>query len=438
MNTGNKRGLLIFEVLKKKSKVQKIGTLTGLTIVVANMIGTGAFTSLGFQLQQLSNTNTVLFLWILGGVLALSGAFSYAELGTCIKVSGGEYAYLTKIYGALAGYLSGWISITVGFAAPVALSCIAFTEYLPVNGLNPRWTGVALAGLLTFIHSKNLRVSSQFQNLSTFLKVGFIVILIVPGLIRPSQNVILTESGFINEIISPAFAIALIYVSYSYSGWNAAAYISGEFTNPSKSLPAALIGGTVLVTVLYTLLQYVFLKHVPVSELKGQLNVGTLAAQKIIGKQAGAIFSLAISLLLVSGISAMVWVGPRVTASMAREHSLWKYFRTDEGEIPEKALWLQFVVTASLLLSGTFEQILIYCGVLLTLSSMTAVFGTFILRKQKDTLYIYKSPLFPLFQILFTGLSLWMILYAFINNPFETLAGTLNLFLGWLTYSLSK
>jgi len=402
------------------------------------MIGTGVFTSLGFQLQQLSNTNAVLFLWVLGGVLALSGAFSYAELGTCIKVSGGEYAYLTKIYGPLVGYLSGWISITVGFAAPVALSCIAFTEYLPISGLNSQWVGVALVGLLTFIHSRNLRVSSQFQNLSTFLKVGFIVILIALGLSRSSQNVIITESGFFSEIVSPAFAIALIYVSYSYSGWNAAAYISGEFKNPSKSLPVALIGGTILVTILYTLLQYVFLKHVPVSELKGQLNVGTLAAQKIVGKQVGDIFSLAISLLLVSGISAMVWVGPRVTASMAREHSLWKYLRANESEIPKKALWFQFVVTTSLLLSGTFEQILIYCGVLLTLSSMIAVFGTFILRRQKDTLYTYKSPLFPLFQILFTGLSLWMMLYAIINKPLETLAGTLNLFLGWLTYLRSK
>lgn len=424
-------------MLKKGNKIQKIGTTTGLSLVVANMIGTGAFTSLGFQLQELSNGHVILFLWILGGVLALSGAFSYAELGTHIKESGGEYTYLTKTYGPLVGYLSGWISITVGFAAPVALACIAFAEYFPFSSLSSRWISVALAVLLTFIHSKNLKLSSQFQNSSTLLKVGFIVLLIVLGLTHPSQNTIITESAFISEMVSPAFAIALIYVSYSYSGWNAAAYISGEFKEPSKSLPVALIGGTVLVTVLYTLLQYIFLKHVPVSELKGQLNVGTLAARKIVGNQMGDIFSLAISLLLVSGISAMVWVGPRVTASMAKEHPRWSYFRVQEGEIPKRALWFQFVITSLLLLSGTFEQILVYCGILLTLSSMMAVFGVFTLRKHKNT-STYKSPLFPLFQLLFIGLSLWMIAYAFINSPFETLAGTFNLFLGWLTYLRSK
>lgn len=208
--------------------------------------------------------------------------------------------------------------------------------------------------------------------------------------------------------------------------------------NPLKSLPKALIGGTVLVTVLYTLLQYVFLKHVPIDYLAGQLNVGTIATQQMLGEKVGNFFGLAISLLLISGISAMVWVGPRVTSSIAKEHKLWRYFQTQENGIPKRALWLQFSISASLLLTGTFEQIMIYCGILLTASSLMTVLGVFKLRKQNQQRIGFKSPLFPLFQIVFILLSVWMIVYALINNPLESALGMSNLLIGTGTYFWSK
>ena len=425
--------------MQPKSK-HKITTLTGIAIVVANMIGTGAFTSLGFQLKDLNNPSVVLTLWVLGGILALSGAFSYAEVGTVISKSGGEYAFLSKIYNPLIGYLSGWISLTVGFAAPIALAAIAFSEYFPFGNFNVKWMSIALVAVITLIHTQSLKLSAEFQNISTLLKVILIVIIIGVGLILPehSGNEIVSSKGYFTELTSTAFAIALIYVSYSYSGWNAATYITEEFENPLKSLPKALIGGTVLVTVLYTLLQYIFLKHVPVNDLAGQLNVGTIATKQMLGEKAGSFFGLAISLLLISGISAMVWVGPRVTLSIAKEHRLWSYFQTQENGIPNRALWLQFGISALLLLTGTFEQIMIYCGILLTASSLMTVLGVFKLRKQNQQIKGFKSPLFPLFQIVFILLSVWMITYAFINNPFETILGMSNLLIGTGTYFWSK
>lgn len=428
--------------MPRRSNSYKITTVTGIALVVANMIGTGSFTSLGFQLKDLSNPTIILILWVLGGVVALSGAFSYAEIGTHITRSGGEYAFLSKLFQPLVGYLSGWISITVGFAAPIALSAMAFVAYFPFFELNPKVASIAVVAIVTLIHTKNLNLSSKFQNISTLLKVILIIALIGIGFWQaPSFNNtdLLTNSDFSN-LISPAFAIALIYVSYSYSGWNAAAYITEEFKNPKKSLPIALIGGTVLVTLLYTLLQYVFLKHVPISELQGQLDVGTIAMRKMLGEDMGTFFGLAISLLLISGISAMVWVGSRVTSSIAKDHQFWKYFKVEKNKIPQRALWLQFSISALLILTGTFEQILIYCGILLTLSSMTTVIGVFKLRLQYKNTPIdnYKSPLFPLFQIVFIILSLWMIIYAFINSPFEILVGFGNILLGLATYLISK
>ncbi|GAA5220785.1 amino acid permease [Membranihabitans marinus] len=417
--------------------------MTGMAIVVANMIGTGVFTSLGFQLKDLSSIPAILTLWLLGGVLALSGAFSYAEVGTSIKKSGGEFAFLSSIYGPLIGYLAGWISLTVGFAAPIALSAIAVVEYFPYGQLNVKYVGIGLIAAITFIHSQNLRTSSLFQNIGTLLKVLLIITIILIGLFLPSQNHVEYSPGgnFIDEIGSAAFAVALIYVSYSYSGWNAAAYITEEFKSPSKSLPFALLGGTLLVTLMYVLLQFIFLKHVPANELLGQIDVGAIAIKKMLGQEYGAIFGATISLLLISGISAMVWVGPRVTSSMAKEYRLWSYFKPQsEREIPKRSLWLQFFISCFLILTGTFEQILIYCGVLLSISSLLVVLGIFKLRRNKNNQNdgVYKSPLFPFFQILYILLSLWMIVFVFMNNTYEAIAGVGNLFLGLATYYLDK
>jgi len=420
----------------------RISTLAGVAIVMANMIGTGAFTSLGFQLKELHDPIAVLTLWLLGGLLAISGAFSYAEVGTAIRKSGGEYTFLSQMYHPLIGYLSGWVSLTVGFAAPIALAAIAFTAYFPLEGVNLKWVAILLLAGITLVHTKSLRVSSRFQIISTLFKLIVMAFIILSGLaLTPHSDASLKmTTNYLSEIKSSAFAIALIYVSYSYSGWNAAAYISEEFKNPRKSLPISLIGGTVIVTLLYTLLQMVFLKHTPFTELVGQIEVGEIATSKMFGEPVGRIFSITISLLLVSSISAMVWVGPRVTSSMASQHKFWNYFKTTDNEIPKRALWLQSIISFFLIVTGTFEQIMIYCGVLLTLSTMLVVWAVFILRFKKHYKNIdaYRSPLFPLFQILYLLLSIWMIAYAIISHPLETTIGLLNLFIGFTTYYIGK
>lgn len=421
-----------------KEKITKISAYTGISLVVANMIGTGAFTSLGFQLESITNTASIITLWILGGILALCGAFSYAEVGTFFKKSGGEYTFLSGIYHPVIGYLSGWISLTVGFAAPIALSALAFTEYFPVKTGYPQIICIALIAIITLIHSRNLNSSSKFQNITTFFKVFLILVIILVGVIVPTEpnSAISFESSYVNEITSATFAVSFIYVTYSYSGWNAAAYITEEFKNPQRSLPIALIGGTLIVTILYTLLQVTFLSHVPLSELVGKLNIGTIASEYMLGPGFAKMFSTGISLLLISGISAMVWVGPRVTASISERHHLWRYFKNNSKGIPVKALWLQFAISSILIITGTFNQIMIYCGILLTFSSLLVIVGVFILRYRNRGKIIegYKSPFFPFFQIIFAIVAIWMIIFAFLNNTYESLAGLMNVILGLITY----
>ena len=423
---------------QNKTNQYKITTLTGLAIVLANMIGTGAFTSLGFQVKSLHQTSTILTLWMLGGVIALSGAFSYAEVGSSIKKSGGEYAFLSQLYNPLIGYLSGWISLTVGFTAPIALSAMALISYFPYLSVNPRWAAIVVIGIITFIHTRNLKTSAIFQNSSTVIKMLLILFLIVIGAFLPgiTSGTNATEASYLTELISPAFAIALIYVVYSYSGWNAAAYITNEFENPSKSLPIVLIGGTIIVTILYTLLQYIFLKHLTLGEMEGQLNVAALAAQKMFGKTVGNLFGLALSISLISSVSAMVWVGARITASMANDHSFLSLFKMQSNHLPVRALWLQFGISSLLILTGTFEQILVYCGILISLSSMLVVIGIYKIRKQPDHKEdtAYKSPWYPFFQIIFVLLTLWMIIFTLYDKPWESLAGMINLLIGMATF----
>ncbi len=426
-----------------KTSSQKISTLTAVALVVASMIGTGVFTSLGFQLKDLSNPTVIITLWVLGGILALAGAFSYAEIGTHIQRSGGEYSFLSELFSPFIGYLAGWVSLTVGFAAPVALSAIAVAEYFPYLNLNPVWSSIILVTIITLVHSWSNKSSSIFQNISTLLKVLLIIVLIIIGLVIPGKaESLITETNYTTEVFSAAFAIALIYVSYSYSGWNAAVYIIEEIKNPKRSLPFALIGGTLFVTTIYTLLQFVFMKHVPIPELVGQVDVGSIATQKMLGNDVGDLFSLSISLLLISGISAMIWIGPRVTSTMARDFSIWHFFRAKNNSIPLRALWLQFIITSILLLTGTFEQILVYCGFLLTLSTMLTVFGVFKIRNDRkrypEHADRFKSPFFPLFQIIFIIFSSGMVVFVFTEKPLEATMGLGNLALGGIIWLFDK
>ncbi len=421
--------------------LRKIGARSATALVIANMIGTGVFTSLGFQLADTSNTVSILLLWIVGGLIAMAGAFSYAELGAYFKRSGGEYHYLSELYHPLVGYLSGWVSLTVGFAAPIALAAMAMSAYLaeslPI--LSPTGLATFVILLVTLIHSVNIRRSSRFQLVTTALKVILIFGFILLGFVlAPSiPNALDWSPGWRGEIVLPAFAVSLVYVTYAYSGWNAAAYIVDEIREPARNLPRALILGTLVVTILYVLLQWVFLRQAGLTELMGKVEVGQVAAEQLFGREGGQWISLAIALFLVSSISAMVWVGPRVSLVMAEDHRFWRFlqYRNDNG-IPVRAVWFQSALSILLVWTGTFEEVLLYCGFILQLFAFLAVVGTFLLRRRNVELP-YRNPTHPWLPILFIVASIWILSFLIIERPAESLFGIANLAAGWITYRFS-
>lgn len=430
------------KVNRKVESIRKIGWISAGAIVIANMVGTGAFTSLGLQLQHLQNTGTILVIWIIGGIFSLFGAFSYAELGTRFPRSGGEYHFLSKIYHPFLGYLSGWISLTVGFAAAISLDAMAMGKYLEKYLEFPgHWLAISVIVVISIIHSSHIRQSSLFQNIFTLFKIGIIIALIIGGFTLASDsNAIQWSPPMGEEVFQPAFAIALIYVTYAYSGWNAAAYIVGEIKQPSVNLPRALIGGTLLVGVLFVFLQLAFLNQVDIEAIRGKVEVGQIVAGAMFGDSWGKIISFFIAFLLIASIGAMIWVGPRVTRAMADDFKIWRFLAKDnKNGIPVRAIWLQSAISIVMVLTSSFEQVLLYSGFILQLFTTLTVAGVLIMRNRFTTLpNTYRSPLYPWLQYCYIFFSLWILAFLLYDKPKESLFGMLNLIVGAISYWWSR
>jgi basic amino acid/polyamine antiporter, APA family len=419
---------------------KKISIYTASSIVVANMIGTGVFTSLGFQLSVVHNTWTILLLWLVGGILALFGAFAYAELGTNFKESGGDYIYLSRIFHPLLGYLSAWAGLTVGFSAPVALAAMAFTRYLAPFGLQDNvWLAIAVIVLIGLMHSFTIRHSSRLQNISTLVKVAFIMVLIITGLFLPGNRVNAFDysHAWRHEIMTPGFAVSMIYVGFAYTGWNAAAYVVDEIDNPLKNLPRALIGSTVFVAVSYILFQFVLLKHASAAEMAGRAEVSFIAFGNLLGSTGGKWVSIFIAIQLVATVSSYLWVGPRVTWALARENKLWQPLaRKNAHGIPVAAVWVHVLISILLALTGSFEKILLYAGFVLQLmSSLTVATSLFIRNKKQGS---FKSPLKPLLQVIFLLFNTWVLIFTIVDRPKESFIGIGILLLGVVIYYFDK
>lgn len=419
----------------------KIGWKTAAALVISNMIGTGVFTSLGYQLTDIQNTFSIVLIWSLGGLFALIGAFTYAELGTNFDDSGGDYVFLSKLIHPIVGYVYAWVSLTVGFTAPIAISVMAMKSYL--NPINPSifndWFGIFVILILTAIHSISIGQSGKFQNISTGIKIGFVLLLIILGFsLVPDQELtaINLSSSWKEEIFLPGFAVSLLYVTYAYTGWNSAAYIVDEIDDPRRNLPKALLIGTALVTVFYILLQIVFLKHASVEQLSGKVEVAFIAFKNALGPEGSNWISYFIAIQLIATISGYLWIGSRITFAMAKDHSLWKKIAVkNKNGIPVRALWLQAGISILLTLTGTFEQVLLYASFVLQLMGTLTIASIFWLKGRKDA---YKSPFKPFLQIAFILFSLWILGYMLVEKPKESAIGLLFVLSGVATYFLSN
>ena len=413
------------------------------------MVGTGVFTSLGFQLLDIDSGFVLLLLWVLGGLIALCGAMTYAELGAALPRSGGEYNFLSKIFHPMAGFVSGWVSATIGFAAPTALAAMTFAAYTS-SSLAPDmsvWMEKALAtGLviaLTLVHSGSRASSGRTQGVFTVLKVAAIVLFCVFAVIMvDTQQAIsfLPRSGDAALVGSAAFAVSLIYVSYAYTGWNAATYLSSELENPQRDLPRVLFIGTATVTLLYVALNAVFLLVAPMSALRGQLEVGFVAAEFAFGEWGGRFAGLALALLLVSTVSAMTMAGPRVLQVVGEDFRLLRRLATSNSDgLPYVAIATQSLLAIVFIMTGSFESVLVFAGFTLALNSFVTVAGVFWLRwTQPELPRPYRTFAYPVTPLIYLLLMGWTLAFVLISRPTEALFGLALIISGIVFFALAS
>ena len=420
-----------------------VGFYTACGIVIANIIGTGVFTSLGFQVADIQSGFALLMLWIVGGIAALCGALCYGELSAALPRSGGEYHFLSEIYHPAIGFMAGFISATVGFAVPIALAAMAFGKYFHgvFNFGSPVLLSFVLVWVTALFHFGNLRVGSVFQNLWTIVKLLLIAALIGAGfLLQTKQPIIfLPHSTDTMSIFSGAFAVSLVYVMYSYSGWNASSYIIGEVKNPERNIPRSLLAGTVVVIAVYVLLNAVFLATTPESEMSGQLEVGLIAGKHIFGEEGGRIVGGVICLGLISAISSMTWIGPRVTMSMGEDHWLLRFLgRKNSAGVPANAVIVQLLIVNLFLLTRSFELVIVYIQFALLLCSLLTVVGVIVLRRRRPTLARpYRVWFYPIPPVIFAAITIWMMIYLLKSKTTESVAGLATGLAGLLLYFCS-
>ncbi|HYR57615.1 MAG TPA: amino acid permease, partial [Chthoniobacteraceae bacterium] len=357
--------------------------------------------------------------------------------------SGGEYHFLSEIYHPAVGFLAGWVSATVGFAAPVALAAMAFGTYLAgvIPNVNPLIFSLAIVWITTLFLLRNVKVGSAFQDASTILKVALIVVVVAAGIfVSRAQNIsFLPAPGDGALIASAPFAVSLVYVMYAYSGWNASTYIVGEMRDPARSIPLSVGLGTLLVMVLYLAVNAVFLHSTPAGEMAGKVEVGLIAGRHLFGAAGGKIMAVLICAGLVSSVSAMMWIGPRVTMTMGEDLRALSFLaRKTQFGIPVPATLVQFAIVNVLLLTSTFDKVLTYVQFALQFCSFLTVLGVIVLRSRRPALpRPYKTWGYPLTPLLFLAISFWMLIHILRSNPKESLAGLATMALGLVVYFLS-
>jgi len=424
---------------------RELGVGSAVILVIANMIGTGIFTTSGFIMEALGDPMTMLLCWFVGGVLALSGALCYGELGAMFPSAGGEYAYLREGLGRLSGFLSGWTSLIVGFSAPIAAAAMAFASYffavfpnalpgtasapliegtwVPISPLSLLAAGVIL--LFSLIHCYSLYLGSRVQNVLTGFKIAVIFAFAGAGIAFGHGSMGHFSSGLdTGALFSSGFASSLVFISFSYSGWNAAAYLGAEIKNPARNLPLSLFWGTLSVVVFYLLLNVVFIYALPPSQMSGVLEVGAASAFALFGEGVERIFAGAITFCILSVISAMILAGPRVYYAMARDHLFFASFGqvTRRHGAPANAILLQAGIAIVMVVTSAFDKLLLYIGVTLSLFAMLTVIGMMVLRAKglylKSPYKTFGYPITPLFFILF---NVWMIVFCIKENPMVSL-----------------
>jgi APA family basic amino acid/polyamine antiporter len=436
---------------------RKLGLFPLTNIVVANMIGAGIFTTSGLLMKDLHNPGVMIALWLFGGLIALCGALSYGELGAAFPQAGGEYAFLSRLYHPVLGFLSGWVSFFVGFSAPIAASAIGFSEYLTrafpgllrvglfsgpsEAAVMKKLYAIVIIAAFTFLHTRGLKTGARVQNVLTGLKILLIVGLVAAGFAvgKGSLAHFAAAAPFRFDFGGlKTMGLSLMWIMFAYSGWNASAYVGSEVRDPSRNLPRSLLLGTAIVALLYAALNVFYVYAIAPASMEGVISVAGLAAGNLFGPAAETVLSLLVSFALFSSLSAYLILGPRVYYSMARDGIFFKSIAYVDPKcaVPTRSIVLQGAIAAVMVFLGTFEQLLTYMSFSLGIFPLLAVLGVFKLRRSGRS--AVKLPGYPVASAVYILAGTAILALSFLERPKESLVALATAAVGIPVYLFFK
>lgn len=434
----------------------RYGFYTLTFLVVANMIGAGVFTTSGYTLASLGSPWIVILAWGVGGLIATAGAASYGLLSRVMPESGGEYLFLSRAAHPMLGYIAGWVSMLAGFSGAIAFQAVTLEEYLLPDEFRPGWlpkkslaiTAILLSALL---HGIRPSFGAMTQNLAVVLKLVLLAAIFGFAAVQMSSSSNMTSETLESAAattgdasIAPlalvfAFAGSLVWISFSYSGFNAAVYVASEVGNPGRVIPRALVCGTILVALIYVLLNAVFVLGPPPDQIVGRADVAAVAARSLGGSGLEDFVRWTISLCLLTSVFSMMMAAPRVYAKMADDGLMpgWLKF---QGGSPWAATVTQAVVAIILVLLSNLQGLLDYLSLTLSLSAACSVACLFLpnirleLRSLKPAVKPHHFVL-PLFYILATLVA--AIIMAS-REPANIIGTVITFSVGAIAYAIAK
>jgi APA family basic amino acid/polyamine antiporter len=439
---------------------RQLGLFSAVMIICGDMIGSGIFFATGAIAETLPSPGGVLLVWVFGGLLALTGALTCAELSASLPYAGGDYIYIREAYGKLMGFLSGWSSFLVTFSGAIAFLAVSFTGFaafffpalgseqalfsagllgLSINVTAGTILSIAIVLLISALHCIGVKQGTITQNVLTILKIGALAAIIALGVLFGKGSTEhfkpLFDWGAIGKF--SVFGAAFIPAIFAYSGWNAIIYIAGEVKQPERNLPRALLIGNLIVIALYLAVNMIYIYAVPVTEMKGALRVSEVATTALFGLQTSAWITAIITVSVLGALNVVTMLGPRIYYAMARDGVFFKSlarvhptFGTPVGAIVLQAIWASFLI-----LTGTFGTLFTFVSVIITLFSALTVGSVIVLRwKRPDLKRPYKLWGYPVVPIVFILAHLWIVWGSLTHKPVESLWGLIIVSLGIPAY----
>lgn len=441
---------------------RQIGLFSAVMLIAGDMIGTGIFISTGAIAETLPTPGGVLLVWLFGGLLALAGALTCAELSASMPYAGGDYNYIREAYGRLMGFLSGWSSFLVTFSGAIAFLAVTLNGFMafffpilgsedvlfaiplpwvPVSATVGTLFSIGVVLILSGLHCMGVRQGTMAQNILTVMKIGALGAIIFFGVVVGDGDTSHFKPLFNWELIgnSSLFGAAFIPVIFAYSGWNAIIYIAGEVKDPEENLPRALMYGVLLVTVLYLAVNAIYIYAVPVTEMKGALRMSEVATTALFGYKTSALITAIITISILGALNVVTMIGPRIYYAMAKDGVFFQnltYVHPDFGT-PTKAILLQALWSCLLILTNTWGTLFTYVSVVITLFSAFTIGSVIVLRwRRPDLNRPYRVWGYPIVPLLFVIVHLWIVWGSVTEKPKESLIGLLIVCLGIPAYLL--